>query len=184
MSPVCGADARRDPFSRLDGYGERRLKRRLVPGDHHGEVKPIHHFGRKRKADQATPISRHEIDRLRCRFLRRNAQIALVFTIFVIYQYDGLSEHYIFKRLGNRCQRHRCLLLPRIRERLVITFRITYFQLSLQVSRSSVPCRLHESVFFQKIEIDVCFTPGLAQACFPTPGPFFPRISRSCLFLY
>src|SRR5208337_4213848 len=94
MSPVCGAYARRYPFSRLDGYGERGLKRRLVPGDHHGEVKPIHHFSRKRKADQATPISGHEIYRLRCRFLRRNAQIALIFPIFVIYQDYGLSEHY------------------------------------------------------------------------------------------
>ena len=69
---------------------------------HQRQAQLINPRTRHGKADQATRITRHEIDRIRRRELRGDHQIALILAVFIIYQDEHAPAARFFQQFLSR----------------------------------------------------------------------------------
>ena len=86
LGAVGGGNAGRDALARFDRDGERGLVARAVLLAHERQAKLFDPCPGQRQADQAARMACHEVDRVGCRELRRDNQIAFVFAVLVIDQ--------------------------------------------------------------------------------------------------
>ena len=93
--PVRRRDAGGDAVLRLDRDGKGGLQARRVVLLHQRQAQLLTAFAGEREADEASPVSRHEIDRLGCRHLRGDDEIAFVLAILVVDE----NEHAAIARL-------------------------------------------------------------------------------------
>ena len=94
-------------FQHIHRNRERRPQAGGVVIDHHRDakfVKPLRHH---RNAYQPAPLGRHEVDGVRRYHLRRHRQIALIFAVFVVHDYDHLPGLDVSYRILNPGQWHR-----------------------------------------------------------------------------
>ena len=96
-------NARGHTIPRFNGNGEGGLMPCAIGLRHQRQTQLIHPRARHGKADQATRIARHEIDRIRCRKLRGDDQIALILAVFIIHQDEHAPAARFFQQfLGRR----------------------------------------------------------------------------------
>jgi len=72
----------------FDRHGERGAVRRLVVGDHLLQAELAAARVGQRQADQAAAVLGHEVDRVRGGEFGSHHQVALVFAVFFVDQYD------------------------------------------------------------------------------------------------
>ena len=75
---------------------------------HQGQVERIDFIGGQRQADQPPAVGGHEIDVRGCDFFGGHAEIALIFTIFVVHEDDHLALADIPNGFFYGEQWHRC----------------------------------------------------------------------------
>ena len=75
------------------------LERRLVLRRHQVEPELVAALRRQRQADEAAPVLRHEVDRLRRRELRGERQVALVLAVLVVADHDHPPAADVLDRL-------------------------------------------------------------------------------------
>ena len=102
--PVGGGNACGDALCRLDRGGEGRAVPGAVIGAHQFQTKLAHPGTGQGQADQAAPVTGHEIDGIGRRHLARNDEIALIFAILVIHQDEHAAIARLFDQLLGRCQ--------------------------------------------------------------------------------
>ena len=105
----AGAIGRRDPrgdaLARLDGDRERGAERRLVPVRHLPQVELLAPLLGETQADEAAPVRRHEVDRVRCGELGRDREVALVLAVGRIHDHDELSLTDVLEGGLDGCER-------------------------------------------------------------------------------
>src|SRR4029434_3715759 len=101
-----------DSLARLDGDRERRLERRLVLRGHEVEPELVAAVAREREADQAAPVSRHEVDRLGRDELGGHREVALARAVRRIADDAHLALADVLDGLLDRAER-------RVRHRLL-----------------------------------------------------------------
>ena len=102
VGAVMGRDAGRDPFPRLDRYGEGGGVPRAVGARHQLEMELLGAFGREREADQAAAMLGHEVDGVGRRHLRRDDQVALVLALLGVDQDEHAAVARILDHLLDR----------------------------------------------------------------------------------
>jgi hypothetical protein len=108
--PVCRRDAGGDAFLRLDRDGEGGLHRFLVVAAHRFEPEQVDAFLGEREADEAAPVHRHEVDRLRGRHLRGDDEIAFVLAVLVVDEDVHPAVARLVDDLFDRCE-HRLVVI-------------------------------------------------------------------------
>ncbi len=106
VGPVCGGNACRHARGGLDGGGEIGAVYGAVFAHHRAQGEPISMVLRDRHADESTAKFRHEIDGLGGHKWRGQNEIALIFPVFFVHQYDELSGLQIGNEFGNCVKRH------------------------------------------------------------------------------
>ena len=92
---VGGADPGRNPLLGLDRHREGGLVAAAVGPRHRLEPELVGAVLAEREADEAAPVARHEIDRVRGRHLGRNDEVALILAALVVDE----DEHAAVARL-------------------------------------------------------------------------------------
>ena len=111
---VCGADACRNALTRFYGHGKGGLHAFAVFPRHRRQAKLFAARLGHGKADEATPMCCHEIDRVwRCH-LRGDNQVALIFTIFIIDEDIHAAIARLFNDFLNRHERSRVIVREQI----------------------------------------------------------------------
>ena len=87
--------------ARFDGDGKGRAEARLIVLDHQVELQARGDVFIDGQANQSAPQPGHEIDRFRRDKLRRHAEIALVFPVFIIHENDHLPVADVFDCFRN-----------------------------------------------------------------------------------
>ena len=100
--PVLRGNAGRHAFARLDRDGKGGFVARGTGHRHHRQAQRVDPFARQRQADQATAMSRHEVDRLRRRMFGRDAEVALILAILFIHKDEHASLTGFFDDLFGR----------------------------------------------------------------------------------
>jgi hypothetical protein len=89
------------PAASLDRHAERGAEARVVllVAHHQRDAQLVQPLARHRQADQAAPVARHEVDRLRSHLLRGDREIALVLAVLVVDDDDHLPGAEVLDRL-------------------------------------------------------------------------------------
>ena len=134
---IVRGDAGRDTLPCLDGDGEGRSERRLVPLGHRPQRELVAPVRREAEADEASRVRRHEVDRLGSDELRGDRQVALVLAVGVVDDDDEPPGADVLDRLFDR--RERRDRLPRGcmdgHCEIVALSRLTVGRLALRTSR-------------------------------------------------
>ena len=102
--PIVRADPRRHAARRIDRDGEIRAIHLPVLRHHPLQPELLRPLVRDRHTDQAAPVHRHEIDRLRRRLLRRHDEVALVLPIRIVRHDDHLALGDVADRRLRSCR--------------------------------------------------------------------------------
>ena len=87
-SPIMCRNTRGHPASCFYGDGKTCSKRGLVVSHHHGQLQGVNLLWGHGKAQEATAILGHEVDGLGGNLFRGHREVAFVFTVFVVNEYD------------------------------------------------------------------------------------------------
>ena len=106
---VSSGDTGADANGSLDGYGELGTKTRAVALYHQRQLQALAALQAHRHADQATAVTRHEVDVLSLTGLTGHDQIAFILAVFVIHQDDHLAGANIFDQFFDAVEFHPAL---------------------------------------------------------------------------